>query len=270
MLRRPPSLFIESSSQQILGRRKNLGLDAPEKTVNAEMVDERPDERPYSRMRRPDRFVWLLIGAVALAASVCGHALELAIENLRVLGDGRANYAHPAQLFAGEMAGALFLIALVAMARRFLQCALHARADKDCLVPALGGIVRFGFAPVTVSLLLIQFASLISSELLEQHWAGFGGGLASIIGPGHITTIAVHLVVGMLFAFCLYRVSRFVCAQTKTIVSVIALFARRLVPATPKPISSYSQRTLLVCARRPALLALGLANRPPPFSFANA
>ena len=64
---------------------------------------------------RPDRLAWFLIAAVALAASACGHALELTLENLQLFGDGRAAYAHPAQLFELEMAGTLFLIAAVAI-----------------------------------------------------------------------------------------------------------------------------------------------------------
>ena len=93
---------------------------------------------------RPDRLAWLLIAAVALAASACGHALELTLENLQLFGDGRAAYAHPAQLFELEMAGTLFVIAAVTIGRRLAARAMHARAGEDCLSPALDGVCRMG------------------------------------------------------------------------------------------------------------------------------
>jgi hypothetical protein len=221
-------------------------------------------------MRHADRFVWLLIAAVALAASVCGHSIQLAIENLGLLGEGRADYAHPAQLFAIEMAGALFLIASVAIGWRLLRCALHSNPQGDCLIPALDGVVHLGFMRAAAALVTLQFTALIGSELIEQRWAGFNGGLASIVGAGHGTAIAVHVMIGVLFAFCLHRVARFICRQTRILVGAIALFARRITPLSPPSTSAYRHVNLWASARKPPLLALGLANRPPPHSFANA
>ena len=217
-------------------------------------------------MRHPDRLAWPLIAAVALAASVCGHAVELAIENSHLLGDGRAGYAHTAQLFAIEVAGGLLLVALVAIGRRLWRCAVHAVADEDCLVPALDGIVRLGILRCAFALVSLQFAALIGSELLEQRWAGFNGGLASIVGSGHATAVVVHVFIGVLFAFALHRFSRFVCSQTRQLVGAIARFARHISAQGLPPAAGYRHVDLWASVRGPSLLALGLANRPPPAS----
>lgn len=219
---------------------------------------------------RPDRLAWLLIAAVALAASACGHALELTLENLRLFGDGRAAYAHPAQLFELEMAGTLFLIAAVAIGRRLAACALHARAEDDCLSPALGHVCRLGFARCSLMLLSVQFIAFIASELLEQSLSGSAVGLASILGIGHLTTIIVHIVVGLIFAWTLHRLARFVHGQTAVIVGAIARFARHVSQPRALPATTYSRINLWASVRRPPLLALGLANRPPPASIAHS
>ncbi len=218
-------------------------------------------------MRHVDRFAWLLIAAVALAASACGHALELSIENLGWWGDGRANYTHPAQLFAVEMAALLFLIAAVAVGTRLVRCALHKSGGRDCLIPALDGIASLGFVRSAFTLVSLQFVALFGSELLEQRMAGFNGGLASIVGAGHATAIVVHVIVGLLFAFALYRFSRFICAQTRILVGAIARFARRVDPPAALPYPASRHVNLWASARKPPLLALGLANRPPPVPF---
>lgn len=219
-------------------------------------------------MRHADRLAWLLIAAVALAASACGHALELMLENLRWFGDGRAAYGHPAQLLELEMAGALFLITAVAVGRRLVGCALRARADHDCLLPALDALCRAGLLRCAVMLLVFQFVALIGSELLEQWLSGSAVGLGSIMGVGHVTAIVVHAVVGMVFASALYRFARFVRAQATALVCAIGRFARRIaLPRLLAP-SSYARVHLWTALRKPPLLALGLANRPPPASFA--
>jgi hypothetical protein len=220
-------------------------------------------------MRHPDRLGWLLIAAVALAASACGHAFELTLENLRLFGDGRAGYAHPAQLFELEMAGALFVIAVVAIGRRLVSCAVKARSTQgDCLVPALDGVCHTGLGRCMVMLLLVQFAALISSELLEQWLSGSAVSLASIVGVGHVTAVAVHVSVGLLFAWALHRCASFVRTQTTALAGALVRFARRLEEAQALPASAYSRIHLWSSVRRPPLLALGLANRPPPASAA--
>ncbi|HEV2037395.1 MAG TPA: hypothetical protein VGQ96_02220 [Candidatus Eremiobacteraceae bacterium] len=216
-------------------------------------------------MHDSDRLAWPFIWAAALGAMVCGHALELWLESLRAFGDGRASYAHPAQIFAIEIAGALFMVALALVVRRLVRCARKQTDDGDGLVPALQSIVRLGFVRAGMVLVGSQFAALIGIELLEQRWSGFTGGVAAVIGPGHATAIAVHLVVGLIFAHVVYRVSRFVCSSDSTIVVAIATFLRRLSqPRRPARAGLRRHVNLWASTRKPPLLALGLANRPPP------
>jgi hypothetical protein len=216
-------------------------------------------------MQSLHRFAWPLIFAVALAAMVSSHALELWLENLRILGDGRANYAHPAQTFAIETAAALFVFVVALIAARLVRCALKAGNSTDCLVPAFDGVLRLGPVRAGLALVSTQFGALIGIELLEQRWSGFSGGVSAIIGPGHFTAIAVHVVVGFIFALVLYRVSRFVHVQTRIVAGAIATFLRRVVPersTSTQP--AHLAFRVLTSGRKPPLLALGLANRPPP------
>lgn len=222
------------------------------------------DEISASFMNDSDRLAWPFIWAAALTAMVCGHALELWLEGLRAFGDGRANYAHPAQTFAIEMAGALFVVALSLVVRHLVRCARRQADDVDGVVPALQSIVRLGFVRAGIVLVGSQFTALIGIELLEQRWSGFSGGVSAVIGPGHATAIAVHLVVGLIFAHVLYRVSRFVCATERTIVVAITTFLRRLAQRRPARTGLRRHVNLWASTRKPPLLALGLANRPPP------
>jgi len=221
-------------------------------------------------MARIDRFSWPLIAAVALAASACGHAIELALEDLRLFGDARASYAHSVQLFTLEMAGALALVWVIATAGRLLGCALARDRRDDCFLPALDGIRRLGFGRCAASLLVLQFAALVSGETIEQAMSGYRGGIGSIAGTGHVTAVVVHLVVGLLFALGLRRFAAFICAQTRALTDAIALFVRRVRSRLSSPSGRYRHINLWSSVRKASLLALGLANRPPPFSFATA
>ncbi len=219
-------------------------------------------------MRPSYILAWPLIAAAALASSACAHTLELWLESMRLFGDGRANYVHSAQNFVIEAAAALFVIVLALIAWRLVRCAMRAGADADCLVPALDGIVRMGFMRAAVALVGAQFCAFIGIELLEQRWSRFNGGLAAIFGPGHETAALVHILVGLVFAFVLYRVSRFVCVKTRSIMGAIATFLRRTsLRETAKPVAR-PQVSLWASGSKPPLLALGLANRPPPQAFA--
>jgi hypothetical protein len=195
---------------------------------------------------------------------VSGHTFELWLENLRVLGDGRANYAHSMQTFAIEVALVLLSCALVLVASHFLSRSRRAGIHADNLLPALDAVVRLGAARTVLILVSVQFAALVLVELLEQRGSGFNGGLSAIVGPGHATAIIVHAAVGLLFALALNRVARFVCAEARAIVAALSTFLRRatthaaFTPATRTPLR------LLASGRKPPLLALGLANRPPP------
>jgi hypothetical protein len=222
-------------------------------------------------MRILDRLAWPFIGAAALAAMVCGHALELWLESARVFGDSRANYAHSVQSFAVEAAAALCVIALASVAQRLLRTALRGADDADTLVPALGSVVRLGFARTGLAVVGAQFCALIGIELLEQSWSGFGGGVAVILGPGHATAIAVHVIVGLVCALALHRVSRFVCTRDSIIAGALATFLRQVsLRHCPAPAATFHPVNLWASDRKPPLLALGLANRPPPVSSANA
>jgi hypothetical protein len=217
------------------------------------------------------RLAWPLIGAVALAAMVSGHALELWLENLRILGDGRANYAHPAQTFAIETAAALFVFVLALIAARLVRCAIKDGNGSDCLVPALDGILRLGPVRTGLALVSTQFGALIGVELLEQRWSGLSGSVSAIVGPGHFTAIAVHVFVGFIFALALYRVSRFVHVQTRIVVGAITMFLRRVAPERSASTgAAHLAFRGLTSGPRPPLLALGLANRPPPVASTTA
>ena len=97
-------------------------------------------------MRATNRLAWPLIAALALAAMVSGHALELWLENLRVLGDGRASYAHSLQTFAIEAALVLLVVGLALIASHVVGKVYRAGTDSDDLLPALEAVVRLGHA----------------------------------------------------------------------------------------------------------------------------
>ena len=222
-------------------------------------------------MRTTERLAWPIISAGALAAMVSGHAIELWLENLRILGDGRANYAHSLQTFALEAALALIACALVLMASRFIRGVSHAGADTDTLLPALSAIARLGALRGALALVSIQITALVIVELFEQRWSGFSGGLSAIVGPGHATAIIVHALIGVVFALALCRFSRFVCVEARVVACALSTFLRRVTPpqgavtdATRLPLQFF------VSGRKPPLLALGLANRPPPATSTTA
>jgi hypothetical protein len=232
-------------------------------------------------MRHPDYLAWPLVAAAALAAMVSGHALELWLENLRIFGDSRENYAHSMQAFALEVAALLFVVVVAAIVWRFALGALtnsksglhefaaaHAVSQSDVVLPALGYISRVGAFRIAVGLVSIQFGSLLATELLEQHLAGFNGGIAAVIGPAHATAVVVHLVVGLIFAFVLHRGARYVCAATRRLVGVLTIFLRRVFVGVQLSVEALRIANLAACGRRPPLLALGFANRPPPVAIA--
>jgi hypothetical protein len=219
-------------------------------------------------MNRLDRFAWALIGAAAVAAMVAGHALELGLESHGLFGDTRAMYAHSGQMFALETAGVAFLVLLALVLRRLVHLATRARTAADCVLPALQDIVRLGFVRISVSLLSIQFGALLATELFEERWSGFAGdGIASILGPGHATAIVVHLIIGSLAALALLHVSRYVCAQTRTLVKTFAAFLRRAhALAQAAPPAGFATSAIAAAGRKLEVLSLGIANRPPPIT----
>jgi len=222
-------------------------------------------------MRTANPLAWSLIGALALAAMVSGHALELWLENLRVLGDGRANYAHSLQTFAIEAALVLLVCIIALIAAHFANRVHRAGVDVDNLVPALDAIVQLGAVRGAFMLVSVQLCALVVVELLEQRGSGFNGGLTAIVGPGHATAIIVHALVGLVFALALCRVSSFVCAETRAVACVLSTFLRRV--TAERTFATAATRLplrLFASGRKPPLLALGLANRPPPSTSAIA
>jgi hypothetical protein len=221
-------------------------------------------------MSNRDRLIWPLLAATALAAMAIGHSVELWLENLRVFGDGRSDYAHVAQSFALEIAGVLALGVIAAVIWRLFRHAAGSSGRPDFLLPALHGVVRFGFRRVLLSVVTLQIAALVLAELAEQRLSGFeGSGLPAIIGPGHATALAVHLVVGLIAAFVLYRLASFVCEQTRALVQTFATFLRWVRDQNPAVAPSRFQRERqLGSGRKPNVIALRLANRPPPLASA--
>ena len=224
----------------------------------------------HRTMRTAHPLAWSLIGALALAAMISGHALELWLENLRVLGDGRANYAHSLQTFAIEAALVLLVCIIALIAAHFANRVRRAGVDVDNLVPAFDAIVRLGAVRGAFSLVSVQLCALVVVELLEQHGSGFNGGLTAIVGPGHATAIIVHALVGLVFALALYRVSSFVCAETRAVAYVLSTFLRRVTAERVFATAATRLPLRLFASGKPPLLALGLANRPPPSTSAIA
>lgn len=231
------------------------------------------------RNSSPDFLAWPLIAAVALAAMATGHALELWLEDLRVFGESRANYVHSMQGFTLEVAAILLIVVIVTILFRFLYDALAKSrlafetsaaliaSSSDFVLPALGCISRLGVLRVALGLLSMQVGSLMAIELLEQHLSGFSGGLAAVMGPAHATAIFVHLIVGSIFAFVVHRAARSMCAATRDILGALAVFLRRASDSLHHPAGQALRlANLAACGRRPPLLALGLANRPPPIA----
>ena len=242
-----------------------------EKALKGRMEASQLAETHVRHMHTTNRLAWTLIGALALAAMVCGHALELWLEKLRVLGDGRANYVHSLQAFGIEAALVMIVCVLALIAVHFVSGVTRHNARADDLLPALDAIVRLGALRSVFALVGAQICALVVVELLEQHVSGYSGGLSAIVGPGHTTAIVVHAIVGFVFALALCRVSRFVCEETRAVASALSTFLRRVIhhrdaagTATRVPLR------LLVSGRKLPLLALGLANRPPPATSAIA
>lgn len=212
-----------------------------------------------------DRLAWLVIAGGGLTAMVAGHAFELWLERLHAFGGTAASYAHAAQSPAIQTALAFFVIAMLGAGGRVLALAGRS-STSDCFLPALQGVARAGLTKVSAGLLGVQFASLTVAEFCEQRASGFhGNGLAAVIGHGHATALPVHLLVGLALAFALQRFARYASARAGAIVNAVAVFLRRVgTRPTWAPRASRFRLALHFSGQRPCLLALGLANRPPP------
>ncbi|GEM_PF-1799134 len=213
-----------------------------------------------------DRFAWVLITAAALAAMVAAHAVELALESAHALGDSAAPYRHVAQSSATETAVVLFLLFAAACMYRMLAHVTRGERDGDPVLPALRMIAASGFTRIAPRLAAVQLVALFVTELGEQRLSGFhGNALGAIAGPGHASAVIVHLLIAALVTFALCRFARFASSRGSGLVEAVVAFLRHA--CAPASTASTGRRLVgapSLFARRPSLLALGLANRPPP------
>lgn len=216
-----------------------------------------------------DRAAWIVTAATALTAMLCGHACELALEAHHAFGGHLAPYAHAAQGPAAELAVVGFAAAILIIAWRVVNLACG-RMHQAAGLPAFHSLARVHPLALTSRVTGIQLAALLAVESCEQHLSGFHGNmLASIAGPGHWTALAVHVVMGALFGRVLWWFARYTAARTRQLVGAVAAFMRRLHAQPRAGILPGAQRASHPHPlRKPALLSLGFANRPPPFSFA--
>jgi hypothetical protein len=212
---------------------------------------------------------WPLLLAVALAAMTAAHALQLALENASLFGDDRAAYTHFAQGPAVELAVALFLFAVAVLALRLVHGARTAATASDWMLPALQEIRAMGNRGAALRVLSMQIPAWLAVEFAEQRLSGIAHpSFAAVFGLGHVTAPFVQCAVGVILAWALVAFSRTVCAHAHELAraarAVTAVFLGRL----RKPSVGIALRDLIaVDARRPKrrpLLALRLANRPPP------
>jgi hypothetical protein len=216
-----------------------------------------------------DRLSRLLIGAGALVAMLIGHAVELAIEDAHLFGDRQAQYHHVGQSFVAELSALLLLAVAVGIIRYVAARARSRDNGVDHLLPALQTIADAGFARLAAQLVSLQLFALILTEVCEQRLSGYqGNALLSIVGPGHASALAVHLLVGAFIAFLVYRFAQFVAARTRVLVNAVIAFVRwaTVQPACDLQTNPPDVHSVSVFTRHVSLIALGLAKRPPPVS----
>jgi hypothetical protein len=210
---------------------------------------------------------WPLLLAVALAAMTLAHALQLALENASLFGDGRAAYTHFAQIPTVDLAVALFLFTCAVLVVRLVRGS--SAMTSDWMLPALHEIRAMGNRGAALRILSMQIPAWLAVEFAEQRLSGIAHpSFAAVFGLGHVTAPFVQCIVGVLLAWALVAFSRTVCAHAHQLAraarAVTAVFVARL----HEPSSGSAIRELIaVDARRPKrrpLLALRLANRPPP------
>lgn len=211
------------------------------------------------------RVAWLLIGGVALTASLVGHAAQIALENVRALGDARAFYHHSAQAPIGQIAVALLALAAILTVGRIASGARAGRTDSDWLLPALAGVRVLGVGRLTATVLGVQLVTLTCGELAEQFLStGAPPGLTAVFGPGHATAPFVHLIVGLALSIALRAFALCACEHVAQIARIVRLVVTR--PARARTTSNAALRQLILRASflLPPVLARRIANRPPP------
>ena len=218
-------------------------------------------------MRTNDRNAWLVIGAAALVAMLAGHACQLWLEGAHAFGEHQAQYHHVGQGPAAELAALLFIAGAVGIILFFTRNVGAGKRSGEELLPALHSIADGGLSRFAGRLITLQLGALLVTEFCEQRLSGYTGNvLASIAGPGHATTVAVHALIGAAVAFLLYRFARFVCARTRVLVEAVIAIVRqaRGEPARDAAVRLREAFSASVFSRNLSLIALGLAKRPPP------
>jgi hypothetical protein len=212
---------------------------------------------------------WPLLLAAALAAMTAAHALELALENSSLFGDGLAAYTHFAQGPIVDLAIALFLFTVVVLGIRLVRGARTSATQPDWMLPALQEIRVMGIRGAALRIGAMQIPVWLAAEFAEQRLSGIAQpSFAAVFGPGHITAPIIQCAVGIIFAWALVAFSRSICAHAPQLAraaqAVTAMFVARL--HTPS-IAGTLRDLVAIDGRRPKrrlLLALRLANRPPP------
>ena len=213
---------------------------------------------------------WLLIGAVALGASLAGHALQLTIESSHLFGSVRALYSHSLQTPIAYLVFGGLIVAALLIGRGILEGVRDQFDDADWLVPALNAVAQIAPFRLIALVVGLQLASLTIGELTEQTLSSYDAiGLGAIFGPGHFTAPFVHVLIGTLAAWLLLAFARTVCAR----VADLARFALSVMAWIRRPSRircAPALRTLALRSESPAppLLARHIASRPPPAATA--
>ena len=203
---------------------------------------------------------FLLVFGTALAAMTAGHALVLSL-------GPPTGYAHTAQAPAIELALALLIAAIGAIARSVARRVSESPRIADWALPAVSTVRSFGPARVIVAVVAIQSAALFLGEALEQHLSGVSlGGISGLYGSTLAIAPLVHLAIGIAAGALLSLVSRAACDNVRAAVAFIRAaltwLSRDKRPALP----AFEFTLAVLSGPQSHPIAHNLANRPPPAS----
>ncbi|MBV8171550.1 MAG: hypothetical protein JO219_06445 [Candidatus Eremiobacteraeota bacterium] len=209
---------------------------------------------------------WLLIGAVALAASLLGHAAQLSIESAHLFGSTRAAYSHMLQTPYAYVALGLLFVAAYFIARGVIEGVRDRFEDGQWLVPALDALRTIAPARLVLAVVSLQFGSLIVGELSEQALSSYDRfGLGAIFGAGHYSAAFVHIAIGVVLALVLHAFARAACERVAAIARFVLVLVGRLAqPALHTAVPQLRAIALAADSPPPPLLARHIASRPPP------
>jgi hypothetical protein len=212
---------------------------------------------------------WPLLLAVALAAMTAGHAVELALENSKLFGDGVAGYAHVTQGPLAELAVALFLFAIGVLVVRIIRGAHATDGSSDWMLPALQEIGALGLRGAALRIASMQIPALLAAEFVEQRVSGIlHPSFASVMGAGHVTAPFVQFAMAAVAAWGVVAFARVVCAHASQLARAARTVTEAFAAAPKRPIVRVALHAVLEFdasrPKRPPLLALRIANRPPP------